>query len=210
MDPQRDRELDDIFNAAATPIAPPPALKDSILRQIAETPQVAEAREEADVVSLGAARDKREPHTQWWVAAAAGVAIFAGVGGAALYWGGASETQTVTAAGVEEMHTVMDAPDARQGQTEAMGATLDIALSSSMSKGGAMVNGQPALADGMGAQVWAVMPDGAMMSAGVIGQEPHDDVWMPLPGDTTEVVVTEEVEAGAETPSGPVLARVSL
>ena len=91
-----------------------------------------------------------------------------------------------------------------------MGATLDIVLSSDMGKGGAMVNGQPALADGMGAQVWAVMDDGAMESAGVIGQEPHDDVWMPLPGGTASILVTEEVAAGAEQPSGAVLANVKL
>nr|WP_070482609.1 MULTISPECIES: anti-sigma factor [unclassified Corynebacterium] len=100
--------------------------------------------------------------------------------------------------------------DARQGQADAMGASLDIAISSDMGKGGAMVNGQPALDDGMGAQVWAVMDDGAMESAGVIGQEPHDDVWMPLPGGTASVLVTEEVAAGAAQPTGAVLANVTL
>ena len=91
-----------------------------------------------------------------------------------------------------------------------MGASLDIVISSDMGKGGAMVNGQPALNDGMGAQVWAVMDDGAMESAGVIGQEPHDDVWMPLPGGTASVLVTEEVAAGAAQPTGAVLANVTL
>ena len=100
--------------------------------------------------------------------------------------------------------------DARQGQADAMGASLDIVISSDMGKGGAMVNGQPALDDGMGAQVWAVMDDGAMESAGVIGQEPHDDVWMPLPGGTASVLVTEEVAAGAAQPTGTVLANVTL
>ena len=47
--------------------------------------------------------------------------------------------------------------DAGQGQADAMGASLDIVISYDMGKGGAMVNGQPALNDGMGAQVWAVM-----------------------------------------------------
>ncbi|TYR20652.1 anti-sigma factor [Corynebacterium urealyticum] len=100
--------------------------------------------------------------------------------------------------------------DARQGQADAMGASLDIVISSDMGKGGAMVNGQPALDDGMGAQVWAVMDDGAMESAGVIGQEPHDDVWMPLPGGTASALVTEEVAAGAAQPTGAVLANVTL
>ena len=108
------------------------------------------------------------------------------------------------------MHAIMEADDARQGQADAMGASLDIVISSDMGKGGAMVNGQPALNDGMGAQVWAVMDDGAVESAGVIGQEPHDDVWMPLPGGTASVLVTEEVAAGAAQPTGAVLANVTL
>ncbi|MDK7134627.1 hypothetical protein QP413_03530 [Corynebacterium sp. UMB4614] len=49
-----------------------------------------------------------------------------------------------------------------------------------------------------------------MESAGVIGQEPHDDVWMPLPGGTASALVTEEVAAGAAQPTGAVLANVTL
>ena len=136
--------------------------------------------------------------------------LFVGGGVVVTQFNDNGATESVTAQGIEEMHAVMGAEDARQGQADAMGAKLDIVLSSDMGKGGAMVNGQPALPDGMGAQVWAVMDNGAMESAGVIGQEPHDDVWMPLPGGTASVLVTEEVAAGAEQPSGTVLAKVQL
>ena len=79
-----------------------------------------------------------------------------------------------------------------------------------MGKSGAMVDGQPALADGMGAQVWAVASNGEVTSAGVIGQDPHDDVWMPFDGDATKVMITEEPMGGSAKPTGRMLAEVRL
>lgn len=195
-----DKDIEDLFNSAATPITPRPELKDSIMERIDATEQVTD---------LDTARKNRSGR-RLTAAAAAAVMLIAGGGFAVTQFTGDESRESVTAQGIDEMHAVMEADDARQGQADAMGANLDIVLSSDMGKGGAMVNGQPALADGMGAQVWAVMDDGAMESAGVIGQEPHDDVWMPLPGGTASVLVTEEVAAGAEQPSGAVLAKVQL
>lgn len=194
-----DKELEDLFNSAATPVAPPPELKDAIMARIDDTEQVTD---------LNTARKNRL--SRRFAASAAAVVLLGGAGIAVTQLNNDSSNESITAAGIDEMHEVMDAEDARQGQADAMGATLDIVLSSDMGKGGAMVNGQPSLPDGMGAQVWAVMEDGAMESVGVIGQEPHDDVWMPLPGGTASVLVTEEVAAGAEKPSGAVLANVEL
>ena len=194
-----DKDFEDLFNSAASPVTPPPELKDAILQRIDATEQPTD---------LTTARNNRL--SRRLMAAAAAVVLFVGGSVVVTQFNDNGATESVTAQGIEEMHAVMGAEDARQGQADAMGATLDIVLSSDMGKGGAMVNGQPALADGMGAQVWAVMDDGAMESAGVIGQEPHDDVWMPLPGGTASVLVTEEVAAGAEQPSGTVLAKVQL
>lgn len=194
-----DKDFEDLFNSAASPVTPPPELKDAIMQRIDATEQPTD---------LTTARNNRL--SRRLMAAAAAVVLFVGGGVVVTQFNDNGATESVTAQGIEEMHAVMGAEDARQGQADAMGATLDIVLSSDMGKGGAMVNGQPALADGMGAQVWAVMDDGAMESAGVIGQEPHDDVWMPLPGGTASVLVTEEVAAGAEQPSGTVLAKVQL
>ena len=194
-----DKDFEDLFNSAASPVTPPPELKDAIMQRIDATEQPTD---------LTTARNNRL--SRRLMAAAAAVVLFVGGGIVVTQFNDNGATESVTAQGIEEMHAVMGAEDARQGQADAMGATLDIVLSSDMGKGGAMVNGQPALADGMGAQVWAVMDDGAMESAGVIGQEPHDDVWMSLPGGTTSVLVTEEVAAGAEQPSGTVLAKVQL
>lgn len=194
-----DKDVEDLFNSAASPVTPPPELKDAIMQRIDATEQPTD---------LTTARNNRL--SRRLVAAAAAVVLFAAGGVVVTQYNGNETTESVTAQGIEEMQAIMGAEDARQGQADAMGATLDIVLSSDMGKGGAMVNGQPALADGMGAQVWAVMDDGAMESAGVIGQEPHDDVWMPLPGGTASVLVTEEVAAGAEQPSGTVLAEVQL
>lgn len=194
-----DKDFEDLFNSAASPVTPPPELKDAIMQRIDATEQPTD---------LTTARNNRL--SRRLMAAAAAVVLFVGGGIVVTQFNDNGATESITAQGIEEMHAVMGAEDARQGQADAMGATLDIVLSSDMGKGGAMVNGQPALADGMGAQVWAVMDDGAMESAGVIGQEPHDDVWMPLPGGTASVLVTEEVAAGAEQPSGTVLAEVQL
>lgn len=195
-----DKDIEDLFNSAATPVTPPPELKRSIMERIDATDQVAD---------FDTARKNRSGR-RLTTAAAAAVVLIAGGGFAITQFTVDESRESVTAQGVNEMHTIMEADDARQGQADAMGASLDIVISSDMGKGGAMVNGQPALDDGMGAQVWAVMDDGAVESAGVIGQEPHDDVWMPLPGGTASVLVTEEVAAGAAQPTGAVLANVTL
>ena len=195
-----DKDIEDLFNSAATPVTPPPELKRSIMERIDATDQVAD---------FDTARKNRSGR-RLITAAAAAVVLIAGGGFAITQFTVDESRESVTAQGVEEMHAIMEADDARQGQADAMGASLDIVISSDMGKGGAMVNGQPALDDGMGAQVWAVMDDGAMESAGVIGQEPHDDVWMPLPGGTASVLVTEEVAVGAAQPTGTVLANVTL
>ena len=195
-----DKDIEDLFNSAATPVTPPPELKRSIMERIDATDQVTD---------FDTARKNRS-WRRLTTAAAAAVVLIAGGGFAVTQFTVDESRESVAAQGVDEMHAIMEADDARQGQADAMGASLDIAISSDMGKGGAMVNGQPALDDGMGAQVWAVMDDGAMESAGVIGQEPHDDVWMPLPGGTASVLVTEEVAAGAAQPTGAVLANVTL
>ena len=195
-----DKDIEDLFNSAATPVTPPPELKRSIMERIDATDQVTD---------FDTARKNRS-WRRLTTAAAAAVVLIAGGGFAVTQFTVDESRESVAAQGVDEMHAIMEADDARQGQADAMGASLDIAISSDMGKGGAMVNGQPALNDGMGAQVWAVMADGAVESAGVIGQEPHDDVWMPLPGGTASVLVTEEVAAGAAQPTGAVLANVTL
>ena len=195
-----DKDIEDLFNSAATPVTPPPELKRSIMERIDATDQVTD---------LDTARKNRSGR-HLATAAAAAVVLIAGGGFAVTQFTVDESRESVAAQGVDEMHAIMEADDARQGQADAMGASLDIVISSDMGKGGAMVNGQPALNDGMGAQVWAVMADGAVESAGVIGQEPHDDVWMPLPGGTASVLVTEEVAAGAAQPTGAVLANVTL
>lgn len=195
-----DKDIEDLFNSAATPVTPPPELKRSIMERIDATDQVTD---------LDTARKNRSGR-RLTAAAAAAVVLIAGGGVTVTQFTEEDSSESYSAQGVDEMHAVMEADDARQGQADAMGASLDIVISSDMGKGGAMVNGQPALDDGMGAQVWAVMDDGAMESAGVIGQEPHDDVWMPLPGGTASVLVTEEVAAGSAQPTGAVLANVTL
>lgn len=121
-----------------------------------------------------------------------------------------AEDADSTADGHEQMHEIMSAADLVSGATSAEGARLHIVSSTEMGKAGAMVDGQPDLADGMGAQVWSVDKNGVVRSAGVIGQDPHEDVWMPFDAATHKVMVTEEPAAGSTSPSGRMLAEVVL
>lgn len=123
---------------------------------------------------------------------------------------GAQEDAHETTDGHEQMHEIMSANDMVKGATTAEGARLEIVSSTEMDKAGAMVDGQPELADGMGAQVWSVDKNGVVRSAGVIGQDPHDGVWMPFDAATSKVMVTEEPADGSESPSGRMLAEVVL
>lgn len=114
------------------------------------------------------------------------------------------------AAAENHMHSIMAMGDVRSVSLQADGSTLDVVVSAEMDSGGAMVNGAPVLKRGMGAQVWSIDKAGNARSAGVIGQDPHDNVWMPLPADTMAVRVTEEPLGGSHAPRGTVLAEERL
>ncbi|QMV84333.1 anti-sigma factor [Corynebacterium hindlerae] len=196
--PEFPEDIEDLLNRAAPPLKPSESLKADIFAQIQQTPQIPQEPQESEAV--GVVKPLRRRLAAPLLTLAAVSALLVG----SLTW---LSTETSSH---QQMDSIMAASDARQSQANAMGAQLDIVVSQSMGKGGAMVDGIPAVGDGMGAQVWAVMADGSMESAGVIGPEPHDDVWMPLPGDTMKVMVTEEPMAGSAQPSGAVLAEVSL
>lgn len=230
-------ELPDAFEEAlaqyAEPVAPPAELKNSIMSQLDNLPQHSASTGEseavptvdtdsAEVIDLG---DRRKASAAggfrrgWMVVSsiAAALVLVAGVG-VFVAWpddDAGSESSTVVSAeeadsGTNTMHEIMAAEDVRSASFSADGATLDVVVSEGMNKGGAMVNGAPQLDDGMGAQVWSIDRAGRARSAGVIGQEPHTDVWMPLPADTMAVKVTVEPMAGEESPKGAVLASVEL
>lgn len=199
-------DVEDLLAQAPAPLTPSAQLRDNILDAIAATPQEepeathtpqvgAPAEPIADVIQLSS----RRKLTRGFLAVAASIAVIAG--------GFAFWPQVDPHA---EMHSILAASDVRQASTHAMGASLDIVVSSSMNEGGALVDGAPKLSEGMGAQVWAVMADGSTKSAGVIGPEDHDGVWMPLPGETSKVMITEEPLKGSSRPQGTVLAVVDV
>ncbi|CAB0668943.1 anti-sigma factor [Corynebacterium diphtheriae] len=186
------RDIEDALNVSPAPLTPPPALKLSVMDAIAATPQ----EQLATVTPLR----RRRPGLVF-ASMAASVVLLAGAVTAVYQPWQAADPHA-------QMDRILAASDVRQADASAMGATLDIVVSQSMDSGGAMVDGAPAVGHGMGAQVWAVKTDGSMESAGVIGPEEHTDVWMPLPGDTHKVMVTEEPMAGSTSPRGKVLAEV--
>jgi|GEM_PF-1546896 hypothetical protein len=192
-------EFDDFLDSLPE-IDPPPEMKDKVFSSLDV---------EAEVVEM--------PRRRWraFVAVPAAAAVL--IAGVVLWiphQGGedAGEGNTVVAesSGEESMHHIMEADDLIQGKADASGARLDIVSSASMGKSGAMVDGQPELKEGMGAQVWAISEDKTMTSAGVIGQDPHDGVWMPFETDAVKVMVTEEPAAGSAEPTGRTLVEVRL
>lgn len=192
-------EFDDFLDSLPE-IDPPPEMKDKVFSSLDV---------EAEVVEM--------PRRRWraFVAVpAAAAVVIAGVVLWIPHQGGedAGEGNTVVAesSGEESMHHIMEADDLIQGKADASGARLDIVSSASMGKSGAMVDGQPELKEGMGAQVWAISEDKTMTSAGVIGQDPHDGVWMPFESNAVKVMVTEEPAAGSAEPTGRTLVEVRL
>ena len=192
-------EFDDFLDSLPE-IDPPPEMKDKVFSSLDA---------EAEVVEM--------PRRRWraFVAVpAAAAVVIAGVVLWIPHQGGedAGEGNTVVAesSGEESMHHIMEADDLIQGKADASGARLDIVSSASMGKSGAMVDGQPELKEGMGAQVWAISEDKTMTSAGVIGQDPHDGVWMPFETNAVKVMVTEEPAAGSAEPTGRTLVEVRL
>ncbi|MDK4332025.1 anti-sigma factor [Corynebacterium accolens] len=192
-------EFDDFLDSLPE-IDPPPEMKDKVFSSLDA---------EAEVVEL--------PRRRWraFVAVPAAAAVL--IAGVVLWiphqgGEGAGEDNTVVAEspGKESMHHIMEADDLIQGKADASGARLDIVSSASMGKSGAMVDGQPELKEGMGAQVWAISEDKTMTSAGVIGQDPHDGVWMPFESNAVKVMVTEEPAAGSAEPTGRTLVEVRL
>ncbi|APT93783.1 anti-sigma-K factor [Corynebacterium phocae] len=183
--------------------APPPGVKDRVIQGVV----VEQA--EAEIIELKSRRDR------WFAPASAAAAAVVLIAGAYLILpqnnGSDQPTESVIALdGEQQMHEIMAAEDAVMATTSASGASLAIVVSSTMGKAGAMVDGQPELKDGMGAQVWVVDDSGNMISAGVIGQDPHEDVWMPFPEQPTKVMVTEEPMSGSDEPTGRTLAEVKL
>ena len=198
-----DETFDDFLDSLPE-VEPPARMKDAVFENI-------DAAGDAEVVEL----PRRRWRTFVAVPAAAAVLVVGVVAAPQLLQLGqpdAADSARVEAEspGEKSMHDIMGAEDLMQGNADASGAQLDIVSSASMAKSGAMVDGQPHLADGPHLGAHAVSADGEMASAGVIGQDPHDGVWMPFDGAAVKVMVTEEPAGGSEQPTGRTLATVTL
>ncbi|MDO5077656.1 anti-sigma factor [Corynebacterium sp.] len=204
-------QAEDALLYAAAPITPPPALRDEIMNRIAAEPQV------ASITS------RRRPTTTFFAAAAA-VVMLAGAG---VWWAGnvnnTPQKETTHASpsappassatlspGKARMDKIMTASDVRHGESNMMGAEIHVAVSDTMGEGCLTVDGMPSLDDGMTAQVWAVMENGDMESAGMLHETPAEDAWMLIPPGTMKVMVTQEPMAGSPSPGDDVLATVTL
>ncbi|KAB3523512.1 hypothetical protein GC425_00410 [Corynebacterium sp. zg254] len=232
-----DPELEELIGYSVTPVEPSAELKASLFdalpdRQDPEAHAAGEedsaahdltaqdsesAGDDRTVVDLDSRRAFRGAR---WAVGAAAASVLLIVGGTTIWSPQDTATNTTQHEAAGEViqgdaaHDVMDsimaAHDVRSTSINADGANLDVVVSHSMGKGGAMVNGFSAVDKGMGAQVWSIDEHGRARSAGVIAQEPHSDVWMPLPADTMSVMVTEEPISGSHEPSGEILAEQKL
>lgn len=166
------REFDDAsfedFLDSVPEVEPPAQLKDVVFERIERTPQETttvvagggndsgsgDSSGEGGVIDLDARR--RRP---WFAVVAAALVLVIGGVTVAQFLPAGEDTQLAQDApapespGEKEMHAIMGAEDLRSADAEAEGARLQIVSSEDMGKAGAMVDGEPELDAGMGAQV---------------------------------------------------------
>jgi anti-sigma-K factor RskA len=146
----------------------------------------------------------------WMAAAAAGAVLFAG--GVGL---GRSMAPAQSATGAGDMAAVVavaSAPDAHVLPVEIMGTTSRVVMSQEMDKAVFLASDLPMPAKGMCYQVWRVLPDGSMESAGVATPAADGHIAVVLDGgaqDVTKFMITMEPPGGSEHPSGEMLAEIN-
>ena len=226
--------VEDALNRVPEPLEPSDGFFDSILQRIDEETPVASdtpvAAATADSTSEGTQTTApQRPRRRFFISAAAVVLLVGGIAivpqlarnngasdlaqqnvpssrpPASLSKNPTPNSGAETPSGTDQMHEIMTANDLRKADINGHGLSIAVVASTKMGKAGAMVQGTPTVANGMGAQVWAIMKDGSATSAGVIDRAPHSDVWMPLPAGTMRVTITEEPRTGSHAPSGEML-----
>ena len=182
--------------AGTVETAPPPALRDRVLAQVATTrplpPQVGATPAEH--------RQKRRPRRRFavLVAAAAAVAVVgAGVVVTQEPW--ADETSQVPSA----TDAVLQAEDARSSSVDFKGgATATVTHSDSVGEAVLVTSEMPPPPDGMVYQLWLEQPGVGMVSAGVMPTKADQTVL--LDGDAataTAAGITVEPDGGSTAPT---------
>jgi len=199
----------------ASALTPPPALRDSVLRQIStvrplppltgDTGPAPQA--EATVTPIESRRRRVKPLT--WLVAAAAAAVLA-IGG--LVW---SPWQSDEPAPQQLTATeqVIRAKDAQRYEKVIDGARATIVRSKSLGKAVIIAEDMPAAPEGKDFQVWYQNPDGAMVSAGLMPHEAKPTVSMVLNGDASKfngVGITIEPTGGSPEPTSDPIALIEF
>ena len=182
------QELTAPLAAEVPPVAPPPQLRESILAQVAQTPQ-------DNVRSL---RPRRR--TQWLAAAAAAVVLVGG-GSAIAFW-------PQTPPPVSAVQQVESAADAATFTAPLGGGTMRIVASKSLNRSVIRLSDVSALPTGKVYQAW-MLADTGPTSAGVV--TPGQDVVMKgSPNAATGAAVTVEPAGGSQKPTTAPVSSVSF
>ncbi len=192
--------------ADLTAVDPPARLRASVLAEVARTRQVGPGRRAVDSGAPSATRWRR------WTAAAVAVGIIA-VGAAAATF--VIEDQRVRdaqhqAADAQEVAAILAAPDAIVRVQTVSGGRVTVAVSESLNKGAALLNGLPNPGGANAYQLWLIKGD-QPLSKGLLaaGTGSGTKVFGDVHG-AGAFGVSREPAAGSKTPTKPLVTTVGL
>ena len=217
-------EVAELRAAAATltsdvELAPPPALRASVLSAISQTrqlspltetsgpsaPPVTVTAQEAPVVDELAARRRRR--VQPWLAGVAAAAVLGVATATWQPWDDADLGQQVTAT-----EQVLQAGDAQRLEQPMGASEIAIVRSPSMKQAVFVADAMPTPPAGRAYQLWFDVPGQGMVSAGLIPTT-HPTVAVMLEGDASAATgagITLEPESGSEHPTSAPVALFSF
>ncbi len=207
---QTDAETAALLADGVADVAPPPALRDALLAQIAST-DASPVEASETTAPAGALRSDRraapaevEPvsRRRWgaraWFALAASLAILVGVG-----WGAVFVSQQLAPpASVVALDEIQSAPDA-QAQTAELGdgGSVTAHWSESVGKAVLVSDGLPQLADDETFELWFVR-DGAAIPAGTFDADDGDATALLDGALETGDVIAVTIEPSGGSPTG--------
>lgn len=192
--------------ADAAAVAPPPALRASLLAEVAETRQVSPIVPER-VVDLAERRRRRAPRPRLLAAVAAAVVVLVGIAGAARL----TATDPVEAVlGADDAVTVsLDTVAADPAGLGLDAASLEVVWSPALGRAVIVGDGLVDPGDAMAYELWYLADDGSVAPAGLFVPDGGEiDEVLDLDafdGDAVGWGVTIEPDTGSPQPTGEVL-----
>lgn len=194
------REATAGLGASASPVAPPPALRDAVLADAARLPQDQVARA-TDRRPAPASPGSRQAG-RWLVAAAAAVVL---VGGGVTV---AKQPWNHNPTTVSAVQQVEQAPDAQHATAPARNGSLVMVTSAKQGKAVATLRNVPTPAAGKVYQAWLITPSG-VVNAGLL-QPGKPTVLKGSITGAKGAAVTVEPTGGSKQPTTKPIASVSM